>query len=174
MSKLAYLDPEGYVTAIIVADPSFDPKGVPVPANLAVSVGDWYDAAAQTFLSPEVAPPSLHSAGDVNFERERRILAGRVFNVTGYGGVNVTGDDDTKTNLQGLAFAAQLRLAQGDTTTLTKYRDADNVTHELTPPQMIELWSLGSSYISAVMEASWDLKAQDPIPSDYTDDAYWP
>jgi hypothetical protein len=29
-------------------------------------------------------------------------------------------------------------------------------------------------YVSAIYQASWALKAMDPFPVDYTDDAYWP
>ena len=111
---------------------------------------------------------------DVNAERDRRVLAGSSFPVTGGPTIPVAGDETTSRNLQGLAFAAQLRIAQGDTTTLTPYRDEANVVHQLVPGQVIELWSQGAAFISAVYQASWVLKDQAPIPTDYKEDDHWP
>lgn len=116
----------------------------------------------------------LVGAAMVNQERLRRREGGAVVQVTGAGGIRLQGRDEDLANLQGLAFAAQLRLAQGDTTHQTKFRDMDNVDHMLVPAQVLEMWSLGSAWISDVYEASWGLKDVDPIPKDYTDDQYWP
>ncbi len=79
-----------------------------------------------------------------------------------------------QTRLLRLVTAAQVRLAGGDTATLTKFRDADNVDHMLNPMQIIEMWSKGAAWISANYDASWALKAMNPIPADYVDDSYWP
>lgn len=112
---------------------------------------------------------------DVNAERERRIQVGKTFAVTGGLNIRVAGDDQTKTNLANLALAAQVRIGQGDLVTQRAYRDEDNVIHDLTPLQMLELWSLAATYVSDIYEASWSLK-DDPngIPADYADDARWP
>ncbi len=105
----------------------------------------------------------------VNAERQRRILAGKVID-----GVHVTGRDEDARNLTNLALAAQLRIAGGDTTTLTVYRDGQNIDHELTPPQMLALWQQSAAYVSALYAASWAIKAMDPLPADVTDDGLWP
>jgi len=132
----------------------------------------WVDGVKVIIDEPdEVTQPT----GDaVNRERQYRILAGRVFPVTGTDGVWVAGDDVTMRNLQGLAFAAQLRLAQGDAGTVTPYRDESNTIHNLVPAQVVELWSLGSAYISAIYQSSWALKDGESIPADYADDKHWP
>lgn len=140
-----------------------------IPCTSSESIGDTWDGAV---FSPPPAPAPV--GADVNAERDRRVTAGSTFTVTGYGDIPVAGDETTARNLQGLAFAAQMRVAQGDVTTLTPYRDEANAIHQLTPPQMIELWSLGAAFISAVYQASWTLKDGASIPADYTSDGYWP
>ncbi|NKX40360.1 DUF4376 domain-containing protein [Rhodobacteraceae bacterium R_SAG2] len=112
---------------------------------------------------------------EVNAERARRLVAGTSVTVTGHGPVALSGRDEDTRNLQGLAFAAQLRLSQGDTTHQTTFRDAENADHVLTPAQVLEMWSLGSAWIEQVYAASWALKdTQGGIPADYANDGYWP
>lgn len=134
------------------------------------------DAAfvAEVYPSPTYVATPLIGNADISAERDRRVLGGNTFQVTNYGPVRLTGDQTTTTNLQGQAVAAQARMATGDVTTLRPWKDADNIIHQLTPPQMFELWSLKSDYVSDVFEASWALKVLDPIPSDYGEDIHWP
>lgn len=105
----------------------------------------------------------------VNEERTRRIVAGKTID-----GIRVTGRDEDARNLTNLALAAQLRIASGDTTTLTTFRDGDNVDHDLTPPQMLAIWQAASSYVSDLYTASWAVKAMDPLPENVTADHLWP
>ncbi|WP_319533428.1 hypothetical protein [uncultured Cohaesibacter sp.] len=128
-----------------------------------------------TPVEPESEEPGPLTGDDVNLERLKRIEDGCNVSVTGVvDPIPLQGRVQDQTNLLGLATGAQLRIASGDTTTTITFRDADNVDHDLTPPQVLELWQGGANFISAVMQASWDLKAATPIPSDYTDNAYWP
>lgn len=113
------------------------------------------------------AREAIHAA--VNAERQRRILAGTVID-----GVHVTGRDEDALNLTNLALVAQLRIAGGDMTTPTVYRDGNNVDHELTPPQMLALWQASAGYVSALYAASWAIKAMEPMPEDVADDGLWP
>ena len=118
-------------------------------------------------------PPPTNA--EVSAERDRRIALGSTFNVMGYGPIRISGDDTTVRNLQGLAFAAQLRLAQGDDATTTAFRDDDNVIHLLLPSQVINLWSQGAAFVSAVFAAAWALKDNPAgIPADFINDEYWP
>lgn len=114
-----------------------------------------------------VAREAKHAA--INAERQRRIEAGKVIN-----GVHVTGRDEDARNLTNLALAAQMRIAGGDTSTVTTYRDGNNVDHALTPPQMLALWQQSSAYVSDLYAASWAIKAMDPMPDDVTADELWP
>lgn len=121
----------------------------------------------------KIAPRSV-SSDEVNAERDRRIEAGTAVSVAGYGPIPLQGREKDQRNLLGLQAAAAMRLAAGDDATLTKFRDAVNVDHMLTPSQIVELWSKGAAWISDTYEASWDIKALDPIPQNYTDDQFWP
>lgn len=125
----------------------------------------WQDGEVVEHVPPPVPP----TAEDVNRERQRRIIAGKPID-----GVHVTGRDEDARNLTDLALAAQLRISGGDTTTLTTYRDGNNVDHDLTPVQMLQLWQQSAEYVSALYAASWAIKAMDPIPADVTADELWP
>ena len=128
-------------------------------------LAEW--EAAGNVIPPYVPPAPTEV--DINSERSRRILAGKDI-----GGIYVTGRDEDQRNLTNLALAAQVRLAGGDTSTITVYRDGNNLDHELTPPQMLALWQAASTYVSDLYAASWALKAETPIPTDYADDQHWP
>lgn len=137
------------------------------------SNGAWgYSPVAEPEAPPTEDP--VVTAQMVNIERDRRIAAGVAVEITGYGVVPLQGRLQDQTNMLGLATAASLRIAAGDIETLTKFRDAQNVDHLLTPPQIVEMWSKGAAWISAVFEASWDLKAAEPIPLDYAANSHWP
>lgn len=105
---------------------------------------------------------------EINRERTRRIELGKVID-----GVYVTGRDEDARNLTNLAMGAQLRIAAGDTS-LTTFRDGNNLDHSLTPVQVISIWQQSAAYVSALYAASWTLKATQPIPQDFTNNAYWP
>lgn len=124
-----------------------------------------------TFITAEQKAAEAAAAlkASINAERQRRILAGKVID-----GVHVTGSDEDARNLTSLALGAQLRLAAGDTETLTTFRDGENVDHELTPVQLLSLWQQSAEYVSALYAASWALKAMEPIPADYASDGHWP
>ncbi len=120
---------------------------------------------------PPLVPPVVGK--DINAERNSRIQAGSLFTLQGGKSVMVTGGATDMRNLQGLAFAAQLRVGQGDYTTETVYRDGNNVNHALTPMEVIELWSTGAAWVSAVYAAAWSMK-DGIIPEDYTAAKHWP
>lgn len=122
-----------------------------------------------------VDPPVAEiTEADITRERSRRIAEGVVVSVEGYGDVALQGRPEDQVTLGNLAQISLLRIQQGDTTTITKFRDKDNVDHDLTPHQIVDMWVKGTQWASSVYEASWDVKDLDPIPLDYTDDKYWP
>lgn len=108
----------------------------------------------------------------VNAERERRLLLGSEFNDM-FNHIYITGDETNRANLSDLVMGAMLRVMSGDTTTITTFRDGNNIDHDLTPPELLALFGQASSYVSLLYQKSWALKAMDPIPTDYTDDSYW-
>ena len=111
----------------------------------------------------------------VNAERKRRREEGYVVSVIGYpSDIHLEGRDEDLSNLNGLALLAQLRITQGDTTTLTRFRGKNDVDHLLTPAQVVEMVSTATQWVSALYEASWTLRDADPTPQDYRDDVHWP
>ncbi|MGN6773513.1 MAG: DUF4376 domain-containing protein [Rhizobiaceae bacterium] len=124
-----------------------------LPAGWYATIQDAVDAAnggdnvlcvvspigTEAELSDVLRPYGLRgpfiAAEDVNAERDRRIIAGKTIN-----DIAVTGRDEDARNLTNLALAAQLRIAAGDMTTLTTFRDGNNVDRDLTPSQMLDLW----------------------------------
>ena len=114
-----------------------------------------------------------YTAEDVNRERQARIGRGTTVDITGHGKIPLQGDYESQMNLQALAFAASMRIAAGDTETTKIFRDARNQDHALTPPQFMEMWQKGSEWIEGIYNASWAIKAMDPIPADYRADKHW-
>lgn len=118
-------------------------------------------------------PPPEPNKTDVQRERDRRILAGSTFTLTGYPNpVRLAGDERTTTNLHARMSLAQQRLQMGDTTPFG-WRDEDNVVHMLTPAQIIELFAEASMFVDHVYHKSWQLIDNPPIPADYADDKHW-
>mgnify|MGYP001124730299 CR=1 FL=1 len=173
MSKFATFE-EGFPTGFY--DPTIHGENIPSDA-VEISDEQWQEFLVnpgrrkwQDGSVVEYTPPPLPiTSEDINRERQRRVVAGKTIN-----GIAVTGRDEDARNLTNLALAAQLRLASADTTTLTTFRDGNNVDHDLTPSQMLDLWQQSAAYVSALYEASWVIKAMDPIPADFDADSRWP
>ncbi len=128
-------------------------------------------------INPYVAPPKEGS--DVNTERDRRILAGTVIPVTGYGNIPVTGTKDDKDVFLARRMIAAEAMANGVTAAILVFRDRENVVHYLTPSQMVELADKGFAWIEAMMIRSWEMKDgaapyQAGIPDDLENDSHWP
>jgi hypothetical protein len=123
---------------------------------------------------------------DINVHRLMLIRTGVLVNVTGVPNpIRIAGEIDDQVNLLGLYNAAVARLqlaSQGDVAQaahITIFRDEDNVDHQLTPSQIVELWSKGAAWVSLVYQASWNLKDIErehglEIMHDYFDPRYWP
>lgn len=139
---------------------------------MTVTVVRWVDG--QKVISEEDISVPQPTGQDVNRERDRRVREGLIASIPGYGNVPLDGDEITIRNLQGLALAAQLRLSQGNTTTITQFRDRDNVIHDLSPSQVLLLWQLGSNHMESLFQSAWALKDNpNGIPMDYNDDTHW-
>lgn len=148
-----------------------------VDAPNMILIGDNEDFTGWSYNGGVWTAPAatvIDLSAQVNAERDRRIAAGTTVIVTGYGPIPLQGGERDQTNILGLVTASQIRLAGGDNTTITKFRDATNTDHMLTPSQIIEMWSKGAAWISANYDASWTLKGMDPVPADFADDSYWP
>ena len=83
------------------------------------------------------------------------------------------GQDQDQINMLGLKDTARDLVAAGVTIAIMPFRDAANQDHMLTPAQMVELVNKAKTAASSIYQKSWELKAMNPIPQDYTDDSYW-
>ena len=136
-----------------------------------------YKAAMRSNPAPYVAPepePVVLTSNDVDAERDRRILDGNKFMISGYGLIRIIGRQVDMSNLTNLAMAAQIMISMNQGATITRFRDDDNIIHDLTQFQILELWTQGSRYVSEIYAAAWSLKDSGPIPEDYAADHHWP
>lgn len=149
---------------------------IPFTASVSDAASQDIFAAIEAGEAGEIAEysPLPASAADVNEERARRILAGRAFDIPGYGLVAVEGRDEDVRNLGALGTAALAQIGAGNGAGVMQFRDADNVIHDLTWAQMFALWTASTEYVSALYAASWALKDDETVPADFADDAYWP
>jgi hypothetical protein len=143
------------------------------PANIAAIAAVMGGTYTEVIEAPLSAPAP--TTDDVNAERARRIEAGTNIVIPPYAvAIALQGREKDQISLLGLKAAAQDRIAAGDTTTTTKFRDRENTDHLLTPPQIVALWQMGAAWIGAMHEASWSLKDINPIPADFASDEWWP
>lgn len=131
------------------------------------------EPAVQAWLNERYPVPGPDRQ-QVTDHAEHLIEQGVTLSITGVTeAVYVQGRDKDTRNVQGLVTAASLRLGAGDTTTLTPFRDGNNITHQLVPAQVIEMWQKSAAYVSAVYAASWAIK-DGTIAADFHSDARWP
>lgn len=133
-----------------------------------------FDFESMTTTLTADPTPLVITHADIDRERDRRVMEGLAVTLAGYGQVILQGRDIDMRNLHGLATAAQLRIASGAGGVVTPFRDKANVIHQLTQPQILDLWSQGAAFVSAVFQSAWALKDGGPIPADFADDGYWP
>ncbi len=113
-------------------------------------------------------------AAAVTTERDRRIMQGALVSVTGLGDIPVQGRPVDQVNLMALADTARDLIAAGVTGAVIPFRDGDNVLHDLTPAQMLEVSRQGKEAAAAIYAASWALKDSGAIPADFAADHHWP
>lgn len=119
------------------------------------------------YVSEKLAEQRRVVENAITKEREKKILEGATF-----GKVRLIGNEETIKNLDTLALAAFIRKSIGSKD-VTYYRDADNVIHELSPDEMLDLWSQATSYVENLYKKSWVLKDGEEIPLDYKDEKHW-
>jgi hypothetical protein len=129
--------------------------------------GEWVDRAP----TPEPRPIT---AADVDAEHDRRAVAGKVFEVPGYGSLPLEGSLRTQTVLLALKDTARDLQEAGVTAPVLFFTDRDNGDHNLTADQVVDLVNAGKAFMQALHEAKRTLKAVEPIPADFASDSYWP
>jgi hypothetical protein len=110
---------------------------------------------------------------DINLDRDLRIVSGCTVAIANVGNLMITGHADDMRNLSNLGQLANMYIASNTNVTIP-FRDDTNTIYSLTPEQMSYLWLKAVAYVSALYQASWNLKDSDPVPQDYQNPAYWP
>tara|TARA_R110002012_G_scaffold315261_1_gene528894 strand:+ start:8401 stop:9057 length:657 start_codon:yes stop_codon:yes gene_type:complete len=115
------------------------------------------------------------SAAHVDIEHDRRAAIGKTFTIAGYGDIPLEGSLRTQAVLLALKDTARDLLAAGVAAPVLFFTDRDNVDHNLTAAQVIDLVNAGKAFMQTLHEAKRALKAMDPVPLDYATNAeYWP
>ncbi|MFG6591292.1 hypothetical protein [Sulfitobacter sp. 1A12157] len=162
----------GKVANVALAD---EPLAGNWVASEVAQIGWLYDG--ETFTRP---PAPAATDADVNAERTRRLEVGSAFTVAGVADpIPLQGREFDRTVYLALLTRAQGYKAAGVTDPVLNIRAADDVTHNLTPDQMISLVTQSMNWFEAVMAVSWAMKDgtgdfPEGIPADYADDTHWP
>lgn len=174
-----FFDENGNVTHTMNVSPFYapDPNG-PSFIETDMSEYDMGNLLDWRVVDGDLVRVSSHAT--INEERDRRLVAGSSFTVTGItDSIPLTGRPSDQTVYLALLMQAQSLKAALDVTTTITLRDGANVIHELTPDQVIELITQGQAWFESVMVTSWAMKDQTPPfeagpPADVTDSAHWP
>jgi hypothetical protein len=167
-----YASDNGNVLFTVDGDPDAPPPGdyINVPDDTPITPLEAFEVSGGALFDRVVPVMPDH----VDAEIERRLRMGTGIAVTGIGDIPVQGRDRDMTIFPNLRDSAKELQEAGITAAVLPFRDRDNVTHMLTPTQMLELVSGARMAAQALYSAMWDLKDANPIPQDYTDDSYWP
>lgn len=131
----------------------------------------WVDAGNAILPYAEPEPRDQ----DVDAERDRRLRLG--FMITLDDGHMVALQTATPADWRNIAYLATVAgdyKQQGGGQGSFTIRDAYNLYVTLTYTEMVELQAKLSGASSEIYQASWALKDQSHIPSDFKDDKYWP
>ncbi len=128
-------------------------------------------------FNASLSPPATAEA--INLHRDRRIEKGSAFTPDGYAAIPMTGRASDQTVYVAMLTRAQAMKAAGVTEAVHVFRDAENTVHTLTPDQTIDLVGQAMTWFENVMKVSWAMKDEsgdfsEGVPSDWTDDEYWP
>lgn len=139
------------------------------------------EAEVEAHLNP---PATLPTALDVDAERDRRISAGFDFNGVTYQSRLPVGERSGDWEVfSGKALEALIAVMGGVQPGDLRWSDpagdfawiaADNSRVPMDAQTVIELAQAASAHRSRHTFAGSDIKAMNPIPSDYTDDKWWP
>lgn len=121
--------------------------------------------------------PPAPTDGNVNTERDQRMA------VYTFNGVDYNFDPDSRDNISGAAVLAIGAISAGAQPNDLRWANPNQdfgwiaLDNSVTPMDAQTCWAFAqaaASYKSALIFAARTLKDMNPIPSNYTDDSYWP
>lgn len=123
-------------------------------------------------IAPYVPPdPDPVESSAVDREAARRVLEGRDFTVSG-GTYTLGFSASDRLHVTEVCVLANSRVAASDTTPITFLDKSGNVI-SLTPTHVVDLCSQIVEWVNSIRQFAVSLKAQDPIPQNYTDNTHW-
>lgn len=156
--------------------------GQSIPENKVISarsVGILFDDPFwEAYYSYTFADTPRPTSAEVNVERDRRIAAGFTFNGKAY-----AMDDQSKARISGAATLAGFAAITGAGAGNYRWADAnvdfvwianDNTLTLMDAPTCFAFGKAAAAWESANIFAARAIKESDPVPYDFTDDAYWP
>lgn len=142
------------VPLIETSPPGYVPLGqVCQRAGATLQNGEWYMAWELVALPLEEQRTLL--LAEVAKMRVYVQRAGKAYTFPDGAGTIQTRDAIDLINVNGRVTAALVLQAQGVTDPVLEFRDAENVTHAMTPIQMIEMGMAASQFVSATYAAKW-------------------
>ena len=158
-------------------DDMIAPAAAITEGKIAVGTGVERVSGVVTFVH-DLADPTPPASDDVDAERDRRISAGFTF-----AGVAYQSRPEDRENITGASLAAlaammngaqpgDLRWHGGDSDFM--WIAADNTVHHMDAQTVFAFGQTAMAHQQGIIFAARALKDADPIPLDYTDDAYWP
>ncbi len=137
-------------------------------------IAEW---EAEGNVIPPYSPPAATSL-DVDAERDRRIAAGFT-----YAGKLFQARQFDLDNIRSMATAASVKIVQGAQDGDLRWFDpnndfywiaADNTTMPMSAPDMVEFAMTAAAWGSKHILAGAALKSMSPIPTDFSDNKWWP
>ncbi|MCK0744112.1 DUF4376 domain-containing protein [Chromohalobacter nigrandesensis] len=156
----ARINNNGIVTEIT----DIDPTGRFHPSLTWIECGDdvrprWhYDGEA--FSAPpseSLADLAQRKRHEIDAARDQAFATGLDYDIAGEPDVVQTRAQD-QINLLGLRAKAESRAAAGVTDAVMEFRGKSNVTHQLTPEDMIALTTAALDHIEGIYKRSWERK----------------
>jgi len=162
----------------VVVNRIVGPDGFPGAVSCSAFVGIGWAFVEGEFVPPAVPDPSAPTADDVDRERDRRIDSGFAF-----GGAAYQSRESDRENIAGASTAALGAMVGGALPGDFRWHGgaadfvwiaADNSEITLDAQTMFALGQAAMNHKTAHIFAGRALKDEAEIPTDYTDDAYWP
>lgn len=153
----------GAVINQIIADEAFAAAWIEAQPNAA-------DLVAEVVPPPDDRPYRER----VDAYRDQVVAAGVDFDLPGYGTIHLQGRPQDMVAILGLSLTAQQLQGAGQAGRVLPFRDRENIVHQLTPGQIVQVFQVGSAFVSSVMQASWAMKDAGDESVDPADRANWP
>lgn len=129
-----------------------------------VAAEPWYDAGTDAVYSTTLEAKTLAERKaelkqSVNRERDRRWPGTVNCDLAGDGSLVIPADARNDTDLRNIqAVTTTAQVVAGTPNAVLKFRDANDVTHNLSPEEVITLGLIVQAHVQSFYEKAWTLK----------------